>query len=352
MATESGKTAGDVTDGGSAPLATLRNSMHDQPFRFRFFQAMRLLEWMHPERRPVGLFGRPGEEVVRLSARPSLTFPASEIQSLEEQLPAAMEVNFMGLNTVNGPLPRAMTALVLERQRAKDDATASFHDIFNHRALSLFYRAWRRYRFFLEGEGKEGSETNEVTARLYDLVGMGTPGLRGRMAIPDRAAVFYAGLLSRQVRSVDGLAQILTEYFKIDVEVRQFTGAWEPLSRDQQTCLRESNSFAESLGRGAVLGDEVWNQAGALTIRLGPMCLNRYREFLPGRSAYRELHAWLQLYSRREFSFVVQLVLDRHEVPPVEMATEQSKQRRLGYESWLKVRPSQRDPDETTYVLQ
>ena len=352
MATKSRTTDDSLAKPSHSGRAQLQQKMQAEPYSFRFFQAMRLLEAMHPERRPVGEFFPPAEEVARFSARPMLTFPASEIDGMRsvEGEPTRVVVNFLGLNTVNGPMPRANTALLLERQRAKDGATAEFHDIFNHRIVSLFYRAWKRYRFFLAAESTR-NEGDSVADRLYDLVGLGSPGLRRRLAIPDEAIIFYAGLLGRQIRSADGLEQILTAYFGVKVEVRQFTGTWERLSPDQQTHLSEGSSFAETLGGGTIVGDEVWIQEAALTVRLGPMRLERYRQFLPGGDGQRELESWLHFYSRKAFSFVVQLVLERDEVPRVELALNKEVGKRLGYESWLKVKPFQRDPDETTYVL-
>jgi len=40
---------------------------------------------------------------------------------------------------------------------------------------------------------------------------------------------------------------------------------------------------------GTIVGDEVWDQHGAITIRLGPMKFDRYQQFLPGGAAHREL---------------------------------------------------------------
>jgi type VI secretion system protein ImpH len=298
----------------------------------------------------MGIFVSPSEEVIRFSAAPSLTFPASEIQSYSSQddEPERLEVNFMGLNVVNGPMPRTYTEALLERKRAKDRAALEFFDLFNHRIVSLFYRAWKKYRFFIAYE-TTGQSDDEITQRLYDIVGLGTPGLRDRMAIADEAVVYYAGIVGNQIRSAEGLRQILEHYFCVPVEIRQFTGGWERLPAPQQTFLRETASFSECLGIGTVVGDEVWNQQGAMTVRLGPMPLEQYRQFLPGARGQKELEAWLTFYSRRQFDFVVQLILAREEVPYTVLATEDSL--RLGYESWLKMKPMRRDPDETTYVL-
>jgi len=119
------------------------------PFAFEFFQAMRLLERLLPDCLPVGGFGPPAAEVARLGVHPSLNFPASEIQSLqwEEGQAPFLRVNFMGLTGPQGPLPQWYTATVLEQLRSGDATLRDFLDIFNHRSLSLFYRAWQKYRF-------------------------------------------------------------------------------------------------------------------------------------------------------------------------------------------------------------
>jgi type VI secretion system protein ImpH len=346
MAATSRQPAGDLAHD------RLLEKLREEPHRFRFFQMVRLLEKLHRASRPVGFFVPPAEEAVRFSSPPSPNFPASEIQSYaeQEQRPQRLEVNFMGLNVVNGPMPAVYAAGLRERERHKDPATLDFFDIFNHRIVSLFYRAWKKYRHHIAYEST-GTGEDEITRYLYDLVGLGTPGLRNRMAFSDEAAVYYAGILGKSVRSVEGLRQILKDYFQVPTEIAQFTGRWERLPASQQTFLNETSSFSECLGQGTVAGDEVWNQQGTLTVRLGPMSLERYRQFLPGAQGQRELHAWLRFYGRGEFDFIVQLVLDRDEVPQTVFPEQREPSPRLGYESWLKTRPFTRDPDETTYVL-
>jgi len=80
-----------------------------EPFRVKFFEAVRLLRRLRPERKPVGHFVPPKAEVVRFVANPSLGYPASEIQSVEwpddPGAPIRMMVNFMGLAAPNGVLP-------------------------------------------------------------------------------------------------------------------------------------------------------------------------------------------------------------------------------------------------------
>ncbi|WP_446743435.1 type VI secretion system baseplate subunit TssG [Silvibacterium acidisoli] len=344
MATTSGNTDAAVAH------PELLERLEQEPFRFHFFQMVRLLEQLHQEYAPVGRMTSPRKEAVRFHAPPAFVFPASEVSDYaaeDDGNQANVTVSFMGLNTINGPMPRVYTEALLGAAREKDYAAQDFLDIFNHRLLSLFYRSWRRYRLLLAAE-RNGDVEDDLVRRLYDLVGLGTAGLRNRMEIRDENALYYSGLLTAQVRSVEGLRQILESYFAVSVEIRQFSGAWVRLAPGQQTVLDEGRSMSERLGAGVVLGDEVWEQEGAVTVRLGPMKLERYREFLPGSRGQAELAAWLRLYSRRAFLFAVQLVLESHEVPQ----TALQKGNRLGYESWLKAKPMRRDPDETGYIVQ
>ena len=346
MVTESGKQNVDLTESG------LRRLLEDTPFLVNFFQAVRLLERLYPERNPVGLYVAPSSEVVRFSSRPTLSFPASELDSLalHEQEPHQMQVNFMGLSAAVGALPHPYTEYLLDRVRARDRGPAAFFDIFNHRILSLFYRSWEKYRFFIAYERK-GAGEDAISARLLDLLGLGTAGLRNRMDIPDEAALYYAGLLARKTRSAQGLKQILEDYFAVPVTIEQFSGGWNLLPMRHQTFLNETYSFTEKLGFGTIIGDEIWDQSGKVTVRLGPMPFRQYSEFVPGARACRELSSWLRFYGGGELTFIVQLVLDRAEVPGLRLGETGLQAGRLGLVSWMKNRDFERDPDEAFYEV-
>src|ERR1043165_7020806 len=104
--------------------ASLRELLLFEPYRFSFFQAVRLLTRLHGEREPVGGDGPPSREVVRFRSHVSLGFPPSEIHDLTEhpdgQGTPTMTVAFMGLTGTAGVLPRHYTEHLLERMKAKD----------------------------------------------------------------------------------------------------------------------------------------------------------------------------------------------------------------------------------------
>ncbi len=313
MGTESGIPAADLK------FEPLRQMLEQDPYSVRFFQAVRLLGRLYPERNPVGLFVAPASEVVRFSSVPTLAFPASEIQGLEfggDGQPVLF-VNFMGLSAAVGALPHVYTEFLLERVRAKDRGPGDFFDIFNHRIVSLFYRGWQKHHFYIAYE-RTGAGDDLISARLLDLIGLGTNSLAHRMDIEDEACLYYSGLLSGRRPTAQGLKQLLQDYFNVPVSVEQFTGTWRRLPPENRTFLRGGESFCEQLGMGTIVGDEAYDQHGTVTIRLGPLSFARYQEFLPGARAHVELRSWLRFYTNREFDFVIRLVLERAEVAAYE----------------------------------
>jgi type VI secretion system protein ImpH len=328
----------------------VENRLSGEPQSFEFFQALRLLERLSQGRTPVGGFANPATEVVRLAAHNSLAFPPSQIHSLEwrEDQPPRMTVNFMGLTGPEGVLPLYYTQLIAERIRARDTALRDFLDIFNHRIISLFYRAWEKYRFTIEFER---GERDRVFQHLLDLIGVGTPGLQGRQPVPDHSLVYYAGLLAQKPRSAEALRLILMDYFEVPVEIEQFAGAWFPLDLGTQCCLRDGRTSSEQLGYGAIAGDEIWSEQSRVRIRMGPLTLEQYRDFLPSGTAYEPLRAITKFFSGDEMDFDVQLILRREDTPGCELGAGDEQAPKLGWISWMNTAGMNRDPDETVLQL-
>jgi type VI secretion system protein ImpH len=344
--------SGRENDSGLGPV--LRDLLGQEPFTVRFFQAVRLLRRALPHRRHVGEFAPPSEEAVRFRAHPSLAFPASEVQSVEwpenSDTPVGMEVNFMGLCSPVGVMPAPYTEFIIRRARKRDDGFRDFLDIFNHRIISLFYRAWERYHFFA---GYERRELDPLTPLLMSLIGLNTKWLEGRQCLEDQSLAYYAGLLAPHPRSAQALRQLLEDYFQVPVEIEQFVGKWVRLSRQNQTCFDDTQSMSHQLGLGVVVGDEVLDHQSTTRIKLGPLTRRQYLDFLPTPEAraYPALKAWLKFYSREQIDFEIQLVLKREEAPESELKSEGEGHLMLGWTSWIKNVPMSRDPAETVLEM-
>ncbi len=323
--------------------------LEKEPYRFEFFQAVRLLNLLLADRSPVGRFVNPSAEVARFAVNPSPVFPASQIQSLAAREGGApvLSVNFMGLIGPLGLLPLYYTELVMERTRARDHALREFLDIFHHRILSLFYAAWEKYRFTI---AYERGERDRFSHHLLDLIGLGTSGLQRRQEVADDSLLFYGGLLAVHPRSAAALEQILEDYFDVPVEVEQFVGAWYPMDPDAQCELDGRGGQSGQLGLGAVVGSEIWDQQTRVRIRLGPLAFEQYRDFLPGGLAWQRLRALAKFFAGNEYDMELQLILRRQDVPSCALADEEDGVQ-LGWTTWVKSKPFQRDPGDTILNL-
>jgi type VI secretion system protein ImpH len=349
--TESGTVNPGLTNSGNQASCEIEEKLRREPYTFDFFQALRLLERFRPEKKSVGQFVQPDSEVAHFRAHPSLAFPASQIQEMEwpTEGPVRMLVNFMGMIGPEGVLPNPYTSLIIERQRDGDNTLRDFLDIFNHRIISLFYRAWRKYRVDV---ACERGERELFSRHLLSLLGLGTEGMRDRQILSDDSLIYYSGLLAQRPRSAQALQQILSDYFDVPVAIEQFSGGWYRLDRETQCRLSEENTDSGELGFGAVVGDEMWNQQSRVRIVLGPLSLERYADFLPDGQSFKPLKSWVRFFSSEEWDFELNLILDREQVPACTLGTSGVSGPQLGWVSWVKSAPFQRDPGDTVLALE
>ena len=353
MAAESGTTGAALKETDEAlDRAFLRDAT-----RFEFFQAVRLLERMYPQLEPVGRHEHPAEEVVRFRSHSSLAFPASAIQAIEREDGAthdSMWVNFMGLTGALGVMPRHYSVLLSDPALEKHTAALrAFFDLFNHRAISLFYRAWEKYRFTVayeraeqarDEDGRHGEDT--FSQNLFCFIGLGTPGLRDRLTIDDQILLYYAGLLAQRPRSAVALEGILQDYFGVPVEVVQFQGQWFEMNADLLSSLGGGGQNNE-LGVNAVLWERIWDPQARFRIVVGPLGYSQFQDFLPGSDAYAHLVELTRFFVGDEVNFEVKPVLRREEVPYC--ALGQDATIRLGWSMWLKTREFEEDVPQPVF---
>ncbi|MBW1746559.1 MAG: type VI secretion system baseplate subunit TssG [Deltaproteobacteria bacterium] len=74
----------------------------------------------------------------------------------------------------------------MERNRRKDFSLTAFYDIFHHRLISLFYLAWKKYKFpvnYLPGAG------DRLSGYLLSLTGLGTAGLTKKIGLSEESLI-------------------------------------------------------------------------------------------------------------------------------------------------------------------
>jgi type VI secretion system protein ImpH len=328
-----------ATVGREADALTFFDALAAAPYKYDFYQTLRRLECLHDRQPRWGQALRPIDEPVRLGQDPDLSFAIAPLGSFDASRGRTprLQVRLFGLFGPNGPLPIHITEYARERLRHADDPTlCRFFDIFHHRFIALFYRAWAQAQPFVN---HDRPKDDRFTVYVGAFLGLSPATLRDRDTVPDFAKLFHVGALIRHVRNVEGLTHILRHFFRVPVRIEEFVGHWMSLSTRERTYLSSENAV---LGSGAVLGRRLWDRQHKFRIHLGPLTLAQYEGFLPGAPALRKLVDWVRQYLCFELDWDVRLALAPDAVPRLALGGGQ----RLGWTAWLGNRREDRAADD------
>lgn len=316
--------------------------LQEEPYRFEFFQAVRLLEMAARlkadenkkfARVPVAKGAPPNRESIRFRAQASLAFRGADVDRIEitetieqddgeaPQKQWQMLINSFGLFGSNGVLPYHMSELVIQRLRQKDRSLANFLDVLNHRSTSLYYQAWHKYRLpvVYERAHRERLNRNDIFSHvLASFIGLGTEKLQERLPIPDDALLGFSGQLSRGTPSAPTMARILEHYFELPINVEQFIGKWQPLPEDMQSRIP---GLGVPLGQNNVLGENVilgrhcWDIQSKFRISLSQLTYEQFVSIAPGTNKMKALKALARFMAGTEFDFDIEISIRQCDLP-------------------------------------
>ncbi|WP_367871333.1 type VI secretion system baseplate subunit TssG [Luteolibacter sp. Populi] len=345
-------------------LLDLIKTLVEQPQGFSFYQAVRVLECAAAGKHPrVGRSRDPADDFVRFGQYVDLVHLATDLRVCTptgddpEDPVYKLKACFTGLSGPFGPMPEWMTETLVHLSHGipdevlfqsaqgaglyassavKDEGMAEFLDLFHHRMFSFLYRAWSSGNMPVAFDRVDtGGIRHEGDAPRFghfiaSTFGAGSDELFEHPDLPPLSRLAFAGHLSCQTRHAEGLASILTGFFHVPVEIRQFVGHWLTIPEDCQCRLGQTGVLGESI----FVGRRMWDHQQKFRVRLGPMKLARLKEFLPDGPAYPQLAAWVDFYTSRQWLCDFQIILEKEEVP----STVLGKAGQLGRTSWLKSR--------------
>ncbi|WP_310633915.1 type VI secretion system baseplate subunit TssG [Paraburkholderia sp.] len=340
----------------------------DEPHRFEFFQAVRLLErWFVDKKqdrqrdvlahrvafRNTLSLGFPPSEIEQAAsydeAGTRLAEPEQRAAALDDERLGQVEITpaFFGLLGGQGALPLHYTEQLIAREQLKRDRAArEFFDVFSNRATALFYSAWKKYRlpFHYELDRDE-----RYMPLLLALAGVADNDSReslhgGRGALLDEAIAGYAPAARHRPVSAAYLQNTLSEYFNVPVRIEQFVGKWYDVPPDQLSMLGMRNV---ALGATALAGQRVWQRDMRARLVIGPLSKANYEAFLPGGERAIALEHMLTLLGRVTLEYEVRLVLQRNEVGPSQLGGGS----RLGWDAFLCTHEADRDRADAHYEL-
>ena len=341
----------------------------DQPYRFELIQSMRMLElWL---RRNGVAHDETLSRYVRFQNSISMSFPPSQIESLSARGESPIDSDhalqaafidkrlktiritpaYMGFLGVNGVMPNRYTEDVVDQiQLKKHDGTRAFFDIFSNRIMVLHYQAWAKFRV----RQRVDAGGNDVLMPIQLAIAGVRPASRTAAAtatatdeVCDEVPAYYAAILRQRPASARVIAGVLTEYFGVPVEVKQFVGQWDA---PEQAALCLAGKQNATIGMGAMLGARCWERHSRVELRIGPLSMVQYEQFLPGTSGCKALKTMLSFFATPALEFQMRLVLRADEVKPVCLGAHTSA--RLGMGTFLVTKPERVECDELVCELQ
>ncbi len=320
------------------------DDLSQEPWRFDFFDTLRRLERQFGRKveadpgRPDDRSARPAlprigdaasrrDEYVLLGQDPYFEFPASNLSAFAQKSERkfAILVKFLGLLGPNGALPLATTEEAWRWMLARDDAFPRFLDIFNHRFLQLFYRAWADSR---PAAQHDRPAEDRFIAYVGSAIGLGSPIFAGLDGIADSGKLGIAGLLGAKAKSASRLRGAIRALFNTDCEIDQFVGTRLELAPEDRSRL---GAVLCSLGVDAMIGGTFYSVQDKIRIRLFVADMEEYRRFLPEGRLCEPLVDLVYFMFGDEIDWDIELSLPARCAPPMRLGSTT----RLGWTSWL-----------------
>ena len=325
----------------------------EEPYRFDFYQAVKLLERLERRRHagtdkavhPPGASTDPEEESVRFSAHASLAFHASDLHRIDpspkDGLQPMIQANFLSLAGARGPLPLWFTDLIRDRIRRSDHALKAFLDIINNRLISLWYRIRQHHRPTLH---TLAPETHPFAKYLLSFMGLRTeqaqaafnvhpnPRLEGTRGLEARDIIYYAGLFWQHDRSMHGLERMLSHFFRIPFKGQQMCGRWINLRPEDRTMLTVGKQH-NALGQSSVIGQRIYDPQSRFALTAGPLDWDDFVDFLPIGDRFEALHKLTNFYTRSAYDYAIDVTVKPETLTDNRPALGDDTLR-LGWTSW------------------
>lgn len=313
------------------PLSDTTDTIHqDEQFirHYHLFAALRLFEAQTQKR--LGNSKIPNEDPILLGQTPHTNFAPTSIAQLRQENDGNhwLDIYSFGLWGPNGALPTHLAEQIQYKLPRKQRApTIDFFNLFQHRLISLFYRAWAN---------KEPTAQYDLPSddryRLYlgALAGYGIDALWNRDALPDQAKFRFAAWFGGKARHKEGLQKVILQLFNLPSAIEEFCGEWLTIPPSSRTQLRERHD-AKQLGVNTILGRYSWQSQYKFNVLLGPMTLTTYQDYLPGKPQLTQVNDTIKNYVGTEMQWNIVLLLKKSEMP----STKIGQYGQLGWTTWL-----------------
>jgi type VI secretion system protein ImpH len=306
---------------------TFLRNLQSEPWRFDYFTVLRHLERTFADRPRIGDSAARREDFVQLGQDPFMDFPASNLARvvLNDDKPLKVFVKYLGLLGPQGALPLATTEEAYHYVLSQDDAFPRFLDVFNHRFIQLFFRAWADSRPIVQ---HDRPKADRFIAYIGSAIGVGSKPYQDLDSVPDAAKLGFAGLMGAQAKCASRLAGAVCGLFNVKAEVEEFVGSRLMIEAAEWTIL---GGRYNRLGEDMLLGRTVFSVQDKIRVRIFTKNLAQYIRFLPTGDLCEPLADLVFFYNGEQLDWDVELAIPTGAVEPIRIG----KFGQLGWTSWM-----------------
>ncbi len=313
---------------------------------YSFFQLVNLLHNINGDDQERDQDFKAKEQRIRFSASASVAFPKADVQSLSllkspigSDLDAIsttengseryfLETTFLGLHGSQSPLPYHYIDTTSYEYAQNYPGIRLFLDFFNQRLLTLMYRTWRKYRYYLRFQP---DATDGFSQQMFSLVGLADQSLRGETPINWCKMLSYTGTLASRSRSPNVVSGIIAHYFELaNVSISQWVFRYVDIPDFQLSKLGKKNC---AMGNDFFLGGKAADRSGKFVIKIHSLSQERFKEFLPNGKNYQPLVKLVEFVLREPLAYDLELGMVPSDLSPMKSGDEKSC--RLGWTTFI-----------------
>lgn len=210
-----------------------------------------------------------------------------------------------------------------------------FLDLFNHRFVSLFIEASKKYRSYQSLDIQDDKNCNV----LFSLMGIERKTIQKNSAIDWTQLLKVAGLITLRSGSIEVIRKVIAIYFNFELEqvcIEENVLRSVAVPQIQLNSLGLANA---ELGSTFICGTTVMDKNSKFRLHLKGLDRERFRQFLPafdetnGESRYPELVELLNFLKPAEL--VADISLKPADNTNMGMKLSAQQPACLGYTSWL-----------------
>ena len=236
-----------------------------------------------------------------------------------------LESTFLGLTGSQSPLPN----FFLDELAINDDDSISkdFLGFFNHRALSILFEGWKKYRYH---ETYLPNAQDKISHCFFSLIGLGSENLRQESDLNWCKMLAYIGLITSRSRSNEVINAVVSHYFSVHTSIQEWALRYVDIAPSQQTQLGKQNF---QLGETTLLGGQIKDLSSKFIITIHDLDIHRFMDFLPFGKEHQVIKKVVQFMLRTQMVYDLNLEIKANEINPLNLNPETGCY--LGWTSFL-----------------